>query len=176
MSITARWAESATPIESFEEASKHLRIGQVSDATGLSQKTLEDSLTREEITNEQNPRRVLCRPRYRFGTMPLWSEEQVKEYQDLAQEIEERRKREAEQLPLYSPAEAREKGLVTTKEIAERFGWHGQTPRRYQRDQQGYPPAVGRLRRVGEPGIPDFLRKWNDVVAWAEQRGISAPR
>lgn len=174
MSIVARWAESAIPLKSFEEAAKHLTVGQVSDRTGLSQNTLEDSLTREQITNARNPRRVLCRPRYRFGSMPLWTEEQVQEYLDLARKVEEERQR-VEQLPLYSPAEAQERNLVTTKEIAERFGWHGQTPRRYQRDQEGYPAAVGRLRRIGEPGIPDFLRSWPEMQAWAKGRGISIP-
>lgn len=174
MSIIARWAESATPVSSFEEASKHLMIGQVSDQSGLSQKTLEDSLTREEITSQRNPRRVLCRPAYRFGVMPLWSKEQVQKYLDLLREVEERKAEEG-QLPSFSPAEAREKNLVTTKEIAERFDWHDQTPRRYQRDDEEYPPAVGRLRRAGEPGIPDFLRSWVDVKAWAARRGIRAP-
>lgn len=162
MSNRARWADSAQPVVDATEAIKYLSIGQLSDATGLSQETLQDSLTREEITNPDNPRITLCRPLYRLGNTPLWDQGQLRQYFTLLRKAQARA---SKNLSPYAPVEADKKGLVTTKEIAERLQVHDQTVRRWQRDHV-FPLAVGELHRFGEPGVPDHLRSWQQVLAW----------
>lgn len=167
MSTRARWADGATPVVDPKEATKYLTMGQVSDQTGLSQKTLQDSLTRDEITNPRNPRGALCRPLRRWGNLPLWEPEQVQRYQEMVALLEDA---DEVELPSYGPTEARQEDLVTTKEIAERLGVCDQTIRRWQRNDGEFPVAVGKLRRYGEPGVPDHLRPWSEVVKWVRNR------
>lgn len=159
----AEWMAMAEDLqEDLVEAAKHLPIGRVSDLTGLADSTINDTLTRKAITHADNPRRAICRPDYRIGRTPLWSIEQVEEYKRIAAE-----RPEDDDLPTITPGQAESDGLVTTAEIRERLDVHDQTLRRYQRSNSNYPKPVGRLSREGSPGVPEHLRRWEDVLVWA---------
>lgn len=169
----AEWMELATNLaDNLARAAEQLTIGQVSDLTGLAASTISDTLTRKAISHEDNPRFAICRPDYRIGPMPLWSHKQVAKYMEI-----KAGKAGDEDLPTVTPGEAARDGLVTTAEIRERLDVHDQTLRRYQRSSSSYPPAVGRLSREGSPGVPEHLRRWEDVLTWAlRQQGLEVPQ
>lgn len=168
----AEWMELAIDLQDdLDQAARHLTRGRVSDLTGLAESTISDTLTRRAITHEHNPRRAICRPDYRIGRTPLWSEEQVDEYKRIAAG-----RPEDGDLPTVSPGEAANDGLVTTAEIRERLDVHDQTLRRYQRSSSTYPQPLARLSREGSPGVPEHLRKWEAVLVWAlRTSGIVVP-
>jgi hypothetical protein len=169
----AEWAEAAEDlIDNLPKAAEQLRDGQVSHMTGLSIETIKDSLTRREITSRTNPRGALCRPAYRLGDMPLWSPDQVAEYHRRVEALKAETRLE---LPTVTAEQAQESGLVTSKEIQERFGVHEQTMRRHQRNHENYPRAVAKLARDGAPGVPEHLRDWNAVLTWARVNKIKLP-
>ena len=172
MNSRARWAADALDLTNdIEKAATYHTKGQVSDLTGLSTNTITDSLTRREITNPESPRGALCRPAARVGDVPLWSTAQVDEYLRRCRARELR----SVDLPLVSTAQARERGLVSTEEIAELFDQHDQTVRRWQRYDQTYPAAVARRSRDGRSGPPEHVRELSAVLAWTRSRGISVP-
>src|SRR5687768_17489955 len=144
MNSRARWAAGALDLTGdLETAATYFTVGQVADATGLSPETIKDSLTRREITNAANPRGALCRPAARVGDVPLWSKTQVDEYHKRQKALAAGETA----LPLVSTAEATERQLVSTEEIAELFDLHDQTVRRWQRYDETYPAAVARRDR-----------------------------
>lgn len=165
----ARWEADARNLsDDLVTAATYLPVGKVSDQTGLSTETILDSLTREPITNETNPRGALCNPAARVGRLPLWHPDQVAEYK--------RRKAvaDAEPTPAWptvSDDEAREQGLVDIVTAAERFGVHEQTLRKAQRTDATYPATVAVRARNGRPGPPEHLRRWEDVRAWGQGKG-----
>lgn len=163
----AEWAREAMDFSANpSRADGLMSIGQVSDAINLSKTTIRDSLTRKEVDRADNPRAAICRPYARIGDIPMWSADQVVDYK----RRDSLRKGRAlgEALPPISADEARERGLVTTKEICELLGGlHDQTLRRYQRDDDTYPPAVARRTRSGQPGVPEHVRSLAEVMAWA---------
>lgn len=172
MTSRARWAAGALDLTGdIKAASQYLEIGRVADATGLSTNTIADSLTRRPITNPANPRGALCQPVARVGDVPLWSQEQVDEFlrRQTAQEGSET------DLPLVTSAEARERGLVSTEEIAELFDLHDQTVRRWQRYDETYPGAVAKRDRGGRSGPPEHVREMSAVLEWAGTKGITVP-
>jgi hypothetical protein len=167
MNSRARWADGALDLtDDLEQAAHYLTVGKVSNLTGLSANTIRDSLTRKEITNPDNPRGALCRPVARFGSEPLWNRDQVDEYL--------RRKELADaatsDLPLISTEEARERGLVSTEEIATHFRQHDQTVRRWQRYDRDYPKAEARRSRDGRSGPPEHVRSLAAVIAWHDEK------
>jgi hypothetical protein len=166
----AQWAQQAEDISLFpKRVSEFLTIGEVSDATGLSENTLEDSLTRTANTNPTSPRGALCRPAARFFNTPLWSHAQLAEYnRRVASKSGDGTDAALER---FTQAEAEEKGLASTPELAELFGLAAQTLRRAQESDGTYPKAVGRLRDTGTPGPPEHLRRLTDMVRWARERG-----
>ncbi|HYF74527.1 MAG TPA: hypothetical protein VD864_16985 [Nocardioides sp.] len=170
MGSRARWADEATDLSTkISEAAKHLTIGQLADATGLSPETISDSLTREKITNPSNPRGAIDRPAYRIGDVPLWSTGQLAEYARRVQLSREEPER------VVTAVEAEREGLVSTNQVAELFGVHDQTVRRWERNYGDYPGKVARLDREGRPGRSDHLRKLDEVVDWAREKGIPVP-
>lgn len=170
MGSRARWADEAEDLSTnLAEAAKHLTIGQLSDTTGLSVQTIEDSLTREKITNETNPRGAIDRPAYRVGNMPLWGHGQLAEYKQRAAATRTEPDR------VVTTAEAEAEGLVSTNEVAEIFGKHDQTVRRWERNYADYPEKIARLNREGRPGRSDHLRKLDEIVEWAKANGFAVP-
>lgn len=177
MASHAEWAEQAEDlIHNRAFAAQQYDIGQVSHMTGLAQTTIEDSLTRERITNPASPRGALCRPAYRIGdNTPLWAPSQVQDYFN-RQKLQDERLAANDALPTISVSEARQRGLVTNREIIERFGVHDQTVRRHQRNDANYPAPVAKLSREGTPGVPELLRPWDEIVEWARtKRGLKVP-
>lgn len=164
----AQWAQKAVDLTlTPSKVPAYLTVGQLSDATGLSDKYLLDPLTRAEITNPDNPRGALCRPAAKFGDTPMWSHEQLAEYR---RRVDARSKTELETV---TPAEARERRLYSTAELAEVLDVHDQTLRRAQNNDVEYPPAVARRVRVGNPGPPDHVRSLDAVLKWAHRRGYA---
>lgn len=172
MNSRARWAAGALDLTGdIETAATFLTIGQVSDATGLSPETIKDSLTRRRITNPGNPRGALCRPQARVGDVPLWGQGQVDEYHRRVKALNAL----GTDLPLVSTAEARERDLASTEEIATLFDLHDQTVRRWQRYDETYPAAVARRDRDGRSGPPEHVRELAAVLKWADTKGIKVP-
>lgn len=165
----ARWEADALDLtKDIRTAATYLAVGEVSDLTGLSTQTIEDSLTRKPITNEANPRGALCNPAARIGRIPLWSRQQVDEY------LRRRRAIEAEPTPDWptvSKDEAEEQGLVDIVTAAKRFGLHEQTLRKAQRFDATYPKTVAVRSRDGRPGPPEHLRRWDEIVEWGKREG-----
>jgi hypothetical protein len=159
----ARWADTAIDLSTnLEEAAKHLTVGQLADATGLSQRTIEDSLTREKITAEDNPRGAIDRPKFMIGGMPLWSQAQVADYAMRKARQEQR----LAELPLVSPEAAQMRGLISTSEVAKMIGRHDQTVRRWEANFGDYPPAVARRSRNKRPGVPEHVRELEKILDW----------
>jgi hypothetical protein len=159
----ARWADTATDLSNnITDIANHLTVGMLADATGLSQRTIEDSLTREKITAEDNPRGAIDRPEFMVGGMPLWSHAQLAEYT--------RRKARQEQrlaeLPPISSEAAKARGLISTIELAELLGKHDQTIRRWEANFGDYPPAVARRSRDKRPGVPEHVRELSKILEW----------
>lgn len=166
----ARWSADALDLSAApDKISDYLTVGQLSDATGLAVATLKDSLTREAITNEDNPRGALCRPAAKFGGEPLWSTSQLAEFKRRVAV----KNGDSEDLPLVSAEEAAERKLVSIAEIAEMFALHDQTLRSAQAKDGNFPPAIARRSRGGRPGVPEHVRELDAVLAWAETRGYA---
>lgn len=161
----ARWADTAIDLSNnLAKAAQQLTVGQLADATGLSQRTIEDSLTREKITAEDNPRGAIDRPEYMAGGMPLWSHAQLADYA-------KRKKRQDQRLanlPLISSEAAQMRGLTSTAEVAELLGKHDQTVRRWEANFADYPPAVARRSRDGRPGVPEHVRELAKILDWVK--------
>lgn len=164
----ARWSADALDLSRTpDKIADYLTVGQLSDATGLAEATLKDSLTREEITNPDNPRGALCRPVAKFGGEPLWSTAQLAEFKRRVAV----KNGDGEDLPLVTADEATERNLVSIAEIAEMFGLHDQTLRSAQAKDGNFPAAVARRSRGGRPGVPEHVRRLDQVLTWAETRG-----
>jgi hypothetical protein len=167
----ARWSADALDLaRNPEKITDYLTVGQLSDATGLAEATLKDSLTREKITNEENPRGALCRPAAKFGGEPMWHPDQLAEFRRRVAV----KNGDTEDLPLITAAEATERQLVSIAEIAELLGVHDQTLRSAQAKDSTFPAAIARRSRGGRPGVPEHVRKLDDVMNWANTRGYNA--
>jgi hypothetical protein len=180
MKSRARWAEDAIDLSTnLAKAAEQLHIGMLADKTGLSVRTIEDSLTREKITAPDNPRGALDRPAYMVGGDPLWSHEQLTEYYRRMSATADRKDVKVD-LPLVTPEEARERGLVTTSAVGKLLKVHDQTVRRWEANYQNYPPKVARQSRNGLPGVPEHIRELAKIIEWAiarneERRGTDVP-
>lgn len=168
MPFWGAWMYEAEEVAACSSCSRLLDIEQLSRRTGLSTGTIQDLLTRERITNDSHPRSAICRPAYRHGSEPLWSENQLWAYRARVR-AENARYARAEDLRAYSVEEARESDLVALRVIAARWGMHPASVRRWQRTAQGFPRAVGKLMQSGA-GRPDHLYRWSEVVAWRAAR------
>lgn len=176
MSSRARWTHNIPDYSNnLAEAAKMSTLGDTSAETGLSQKTLRDLLTRDPITSERNPLRVLCRPAGRIKSDPLWSRAQIKDYLHRAERTVEDSEDRDERPPAYLAEEAERLGLVTTSGFAEMIGKHDQTLRRFARTDNTYPPVVGVLSRPNQPGVPEHLRSLVACVKWAKGRKYPIP-
>jgi hypothetical protein len=171
----AEWAKEAKDFTDNPSRAKGLlSIGDVSDMTGLAKATIRDSLTRRQVSSP-TARGAICRPYARIGEVPLWSPDQVTEYQRRAS-LANAQRANSDVLPLISIGEAAERGLITTKDICAMLGLHDQTLRRYERDDETYPPALARQSRDGQPGVPEHVRDRAEVLAWArDKESIGTP-
>lgn len=162
MKSRARWAETATDLSNnLPKAAQQLTLGQLADATGLSTRTIEDSLTRRKITSPDNPRGAIDRPEFMVGGNPLWSPAQLAEYARRAQMTRN------VNLPLISSEDAEERGLISTNELAKQLGIHDQTVRKWEANfRDTYPPVVARRSRDGRPGVPEHVRELAKVIEW----------
>lgn len=167
----ARWEADARDLsDDLTTAATYLPVGKVSDQTGLSTETILDSLTREPITNEANPRGALCNPAARIGRLPLWHPSQVAEYR---RRVDAAAAEPTPDWPTVSKEEAEQRGWVDIVTAAERFGKHEQTLRKAQRFDATYPETVAVRAREGRPGPPEHLRSWAAIRAWGEARGYT---
>lgn len=174
MSTRARWTHDATDYTTdLGTAAKMINIASLSASTGLSQRTLEDLITRDPITREDNPLIALCRPAGRIGSIPLWSRGQLDNYRDRTAFTEGKEK--IQDLPSLFVEEAEQRGLITTGQFAEAIGVHDQTLRRWARVDARYPEVLAKLARPNVPGNPEHLYDLVDYVRWARERGWSVP-
>lgn len=178
MKSRARWAreDNPRPVEdlsnNLSKAAKQLTIAQLADAIGLSTKTIQDSLTRDKITDPGSPRGAIDRPDFMVGGDPLWSHEQLDEYLRRRAAADEAAANKPE-LPTISSADANEQGLISTNELAELLQKHDQTIRRWEANfRDTYPPAIARRSRDGRPGVPEHVRDLSKILTWIEEHGI----
>lgn len=164
----ARWADTAIDLSNdLNQAAQQLTIIQLADATGLSVNTIEDSLTREKITSETNPRGAIDRPAFMVGGQPLWSPEQLQEFLRRAETSEK------VELPLISSADADDQGLISTNELAAWLSIHDQTVRKWEANFKTYPPVIGRRSRDGRPGVPEHVRETAKIIEWIKARNAA---
>lgn len=169
MASNARWTLSATDLSATpKEAGRYLAVGEVSDATGLAQATILDAITRN-ISNADNPLIALASPAVIFNKGPLWSTEQVDQYNAQQKAKTAGKALTSALLPRISPEEAQQRGLVSLRELAERSQQHEQTVRRWVKDQR-FPQAVARRKQEGEPGQPEHVYPQVDALTWIAQR------
>lgn len=171
----ARWARKAIDLTATPgEAVHYLTVGQLSDAIGLAEGTIEDSITRAPITNTDNPRSAICEPAARIGDrVPLWSKEQRDLFLTI-QEEQEDAKDVVTQLDAVTVAEARERNLYSIIEYAKMFGLHDQTLRKALSQDGNFPRAVAR-RRKDNPGVPEHLFELGPMIEWMRSKGHPVP-
>lgn len=177
----AAWTEHAKDItkDGAEEWGKYLTAQQLSDGIGLAVATIMDTLARRP--KDTDPRSAIYRPAVRIGqtavaAVPMWTAEQRDRYitlahaRDAANTVERKRKAAggAAGLPIYNVAEAAEKGLATTEELAGLTEYAENTLRRFAREGEGFPPEVGIAERVAPQqfGPPRTLRSIAAVRKW----------
>lgn len=185
----ATWTRHAIDItgEGPTEWSKYLTVEQLSDAIGLAPATIMDTLTRSP--RDTDPRVAIYRPAARIGqtrlaAVPMWTPAQRDRYLDLAKvraktnSVERRRKAAggAAGLPTYNLAEAAEKGLASTEELADITGLAENTLRRFAREHGDFPAEVGIAQRVPpqQYGPPRTLRRIEDVTRWLAARAAES--
>lgn len=179
-STRARWAENVPDLyNSLDQVKNYFSSAQVSNATGLSTNTIEDALSRPEITSDTNTLGPLSRPAARVGNAPLWSKAQVQEAIRRQQSGGPRfLGGGTSQLPTVDAPLAEENGYLSTAEIAEiahmrrttAHPWgpvHEQTVRRWAREDDTFPPAVAlRARSTGHAGVPIVVYDGIQIRAW----------
>ena len=172
MQSRARWATDAVDLSNdLNRAAQQLTLGALADKTGLSARTIEDSLTREKISDPDNPRGALDRPKYSVGGDPLWSPEQLQDYFKRKERQATKRAAAAMALPLIAPEESEQRGLIATLELAELLGIHVQTVRRWEANfGDTYPPAVARRSRDKRPGVPEHVRELTEIIDWIKAK------
>lgn len=180
----ATWTRHAIDIteDGPAEWGKYLTVQQLSDAIGLSPKTILDTLPRNPPL-DIDPQVAIYRPAARtgggqsgLGATPLWTAEQRDRYIELKQERDEynrtqrRRKRRGGEagLPVYNIAEAAEKGLASLPELADITGYAENSLRRYDRQHGDFPAEVGIADRVppNQMGPPRYLYSIDAVRAF----------
>lgn len=170
----ARWMVDALDLTATPgEASKFLTVGQLSDATGLAEDTIKDSITRSPITVANNPRSAICRPAARIASLPLWSKQQLDEFLTIRQENEDA-KDVIKRLEAISEDQARERNLFSLVKFAELLKLHDQTLRRAQSQDGSFPQAVARLSK-DVPGVPEHLFEFSAMIEWARAKGYNTP-
>lgn len=171
----ARWAIEAIDLTATPgKSADYLTIGQLSDAIGLSEETIKDSITRAPITQTDSPRSAICLPAAHIGgKVPLWTEEQRDRFLAIRQEQEEARD-VIRKLEAVTAAQARERNLYSIIEYAAMFQLHDQTLRRAQSQDGNFPRAVAR-RRKDNPGVPEHLFELEPMIKWARSKGHVVP-
>lgn len=164
------------------EAAGLLNAAAVASATGLSKQTIEDALSRPQVTKKTNPLYWISRPHCRMGNAPLWSPEQVAEAAKVRDSEEPRHLGGGdERLPRIDVESSDARGYLSTNEIAEMIPnrrnpaktVHEQTVRRWARDHGDFPKAVAlRSRAGGHPGVPIVVYDGGEIRDWLYSRGI----
>lgn len=182
----AAWTRDAVDITEAgaDEWGKYLTVQKLSDEIGLAVATIMDTLARNPL--DADPRSAIFRPAARIGqtalaAVPLWAPEQRDRYLKLAKArnatntVERKRKSAggAAGLPVHNVAEAAERGLASTEELAEITGVAENTLRRWARENRDFPPEVGIAERVPphQMGPPRTLRKIQAVKDWIAAYG-----
>jgi len=168
----ARWASKAIDLTATPgEVPNYLTVGQLSDAIGLAEGTINDSITRTPITNLDNPRSAICEPAGIFGGLPMWSPAQRDKFLAIRARQEEAK---TETLEAISVAEAYERKLYSIIEYAAMFKLHDQTLRRAQSQDGTFPRAIAR-RRKDVPGVPEHLFPLGPMIEWMHSKGHPVP-
>lgn len=170
----AAWTRKARDLTySPNEWADYLTAEQIQHATGLSHATLRDSMARPEITNPAVPRGALCRPAARIGPIPMWSPAQRDEYLRRVRQAEIVAKSSAarlNELPKYTMAEARERGLTTIEDLAQELGCAINPLRRLGRDQNMPAPVALARRDYSQPqGRQHELRDRIATLRWLRE-------
>ena len=168
-SIRPRWTDDVPDLyDRLADAAGFYTLAQACDYTNLSVTTVRDLLSRPKITADGNTLAPISRPDARVGESPLYSGEQLDEV---------RRRQETpprqyfgggdEPLPVLTPDESNERGLVSYSEMADMFGWHENTLRKWWSTIASFPaPKATRERRGGHPGTPTVVFDAREVFLW----------
>lgn len=169
----AQWAVQAIDLTANPgEAAKYLTVGQLSDAVGLAESTILDSITRAPITVAANPRSAICRPAAHIGfKVPLWNPKQRDEYLRIREESNDA-KDVVRKLEGVNEEEARKRGLHSLVEFSGMFDLHDQTLRRAASQDKTFPHAVAQ-REVDTAGVPEHLFPIEQMFNWARSKGYT---
>lgn len=168
-SIRPRWTDDVPDLyDRLADAAGFYTLAQACDYTNLSVTTVRDLLSRPKITADGNTLAPISRPAARVGESPLYSGEQLDEVRR-RQETPPRRYFGGadEPLPVLTPDESNERGLVSYGEMADMFGWHENTLRKWWSTNADFPaPKATRERRGGHPGTPTVVFDAKEVLQW----------
>lgn len=168
-SIRPRWTDDVPDLyDRLADAAGFYTLAQACDYTNLSLTTVKDLLSRTKITADGNTLAPISRPAARIGESPLYSEEQLDEVRR-RQETPPRKHFGGtdEPLPLITPDESNERGLVSYSEMADMFGVHENTLRKWWSTNADFPsPRATRERRGGHPGTPTVVFDAKEVLQW----------
>lgn len=172
MSSRAGWTKEVEPVTDLGSLAGYLRLTEVSQKVDLSPKTIQDLLSRPVITNPANPQAPISRPATRFGSEPLYTQEQVDQVLDIRASKTVRHLGGGDKpLPRVGYDEAGQLDLVSIREIAEIAERHEQTVRRWAKDDGSFPPALALRSRPQNKrnGVPEVVRDRKAIVEWLER-------
>jgi hypothetical protein len=168
-SIRPRWTDDVPDLyDRLADAAGFYTLAQACDYTNLSVTTIRDLLSRPRITADGNTLAPISRPAARVGESPLYSGEQLDEVRQ-RQENPPRRHFGGgdEPLPVLTPDESNARGLVSYSEMADLFGLHENTVRKWWSTNADFPaPKATRERRGGHPGTPTVVFDAGEVLRW----------
>jgi transposase-like protein len=176
----AIWTASAQPITA-RQAIEHgyVDLGELADHADLAAATIRDALSRPPIEDPTVPLGALSRPAARIGGIaspdPMWSREQVAEFDRRRAAQDGQVSQSNPDLPDVSAEEARKQGLASIRTLSQELGLAPNTLRRWSRtykratlDRPAFPPEVAMARR--EPphhrGRQHRLRNREAVMEW----------
>lgn len=176
----ANWVEDAQQItvrRAYED--RYLDLADLADHVRLSQFTIRDALSRPKIEEPTIPLGALSRPAAYIGgkasPSPMWSREQVAEYDRRAKALREAPVN-TPQLPEVTAEEAEEQGLASIEKLAIVCGVAPNTLRRWARLYRSEFPeevAIAKREAPNHRGRQHRLRSQKAVQDWIEQHQAS---
>jgi hypothetical protein len=139
-------------------------LEQACEYIGLSTVTVGDLLSRPRITAAHNMLAPISRPAARIGGEPVYTRRQLDDV--IARRAVTRRLRSSD-LDKLSHEEAERQHLKSYTEMAELFGFHENTLRKWGSAHDDFPaPVASREHPGGYPGTPTVVFDAVEVLRW----------
>lgn len=139
-------------------------LDQACEYIGLSAVTVRDLLSRPVITAAHNMLAPISRPAARIGGEPIYTRRQLDDV--IARRSVTRRLRSAD-LDKLSHEQAQRQHLKSYAEMAELFGFHENSLRKWSSGYDDFPaPVASREQSGGYPGTPTVVFDTVEVFRW----------